>query len=267
LPAKAGFDVLSGIAGASAGMLVLGRELDDARFMQIAAELGERLLRTAVRGPVGASWGPHGDGGPHLTGFAHGSAGASWCLGELYVAFGEPRFLETALDAVEYENHWYRDAESNWADLREHEPGETLNFGVGWCTGAPGTGLSRLYLLRHVRDGRLERDARRAVSWGKGALRSLRPARGYDYSLCHGRLGICELLTTASQVIGDAEGQELARETVIGGITRYGGQPETWPCGTVRGLNPSLMLGIAGIGHGLLRMAIPDVPSVLMLGR
>jgi hypothetical protein len=39
-----------------------------------------------------------------------------------------------------------------------------------------------------------------------------------------------------------------------------------WPCGT-SGDTPNLMLGLAGIGYFYLRLAIPAIPSILLLRR
>ncbi|HYP18471.1 MAG TPA: lanthionine synthetase LanC family protein, partial [Chloroflexia bacterium] len=51
------------------------------------------------------------------------------------------------------------------------------------------------------------------------------------------------------------------------GMVQYGQQRMPWPCGVMGGgENPSLMLGLAGIGYFYLRLYDPDkVPSVLML--
>jgi lantibiotic modifying enzyme len=268
LPSNTRFDVIAGVAGAAAGILVIAKALDDPRLTDVARQLGQRLLDGAARGSRGWSWGDAAtrDGEPHLTGFAHGAAGVSWCLGELYAAFGEPVFLEAALHAVEYEDSWYRDDAQNWADLRDHDPdsGE-LSFGMGWCAGAPGVGLSRIRLMCHSGDERLRRDAMRAIRVCKQALADLRPARGFDNSLCHGRMGLCELLLEASRNLNDGEAGELVRATVSEAVARYGDRPADWPCSVARGLNPSLLLGTAGIGHFMLRVAFEDVPSVLLI--
>ena len=51
------------------------------------------------------------------------------------------------------------------------------------------------------------------------------------------------------------------------GIETFGRTDDGWPCGTPAGENPSLMLGLAGIGHFYLRLAVPSVPSILILRR
>ena len=79
-----------------------------------------------------------------------------------------------------------------------------------------------------------------------------------NHCLGHGELGNLEL---------------LARAGVAGALNRRAGtvldQLETTGprCGTPGGIpTPGLLVGLAGIGHGLLRLAFPQrVPSVLLL--
>jgi lantibiotic modifying enzyme len=80
-----------------------------------------------------------------------------------------------------------------------------------------------------------------------------------DLSLCHGELGIAEVLAAVP-------GCETARRRhaglILDAIDRYG------PCcGTPDGVpTPGLLSGLAGIGYGLLRLGYPArVPSALLL--
>jgi lantibiotic modifying enzyme len=47
-------------------------------------------------------------------------------------------------------------------------------------------------------------------------------------------------------------------------VERYARTRAAWPCGTHTGETPNLMLGLAGIGYFYLRLAQPQVPSVLL---
>jgi lantibiotic modifying enzyme len=47
-------------------------------------------------------------------------------------------------------------------------------------------------------------------------------------------------------------------------MERYARTGVSWPCGTHSGETPNLMLGLAGIGYFYLRLAVPQVPSVLL---
>ncbi len=88
---------------------------------------------------------------------------------------------------------------------------------------------------------------------------------GRSHSLCHGDLGNVELLTQAGLRLDQprwlVERDRLAA-MVLASIERDGPQ-----CGGPQAVEmPGLMLGSAGIGYGLLRLAAPErVPSVLLL--
>jgi len=56
------------------------------------------------------------------------------------------------------------------------------------------------------------------------------------------------------------------REVAHAGIERYAKRGHPWPCG-MNGDTPNLMLGLAGIGYFYLRLAIPAIPSILLLRR
>lgn len=92
-----------------------------------------------------------------------------------------------------------------------------------------------------------------------------RRAIGTSQSLCNGDLGSIELLLTGARVLGRPElrvGAERRAADVLASI-RTGG----WVCGVPLGMpTPSLLVGLAGIGYGLLRVVAPDtVPSVLTM--
>jgi lantibiotic modifying enzyme len=78
-------------------------------------------------------------------------------------------------------------------------------------------------------------------------------------------MGNLDLLLEAGQVLNDsklrAQTERLAA-AVMEDIDRHG-----WRCGGPGGVEtPGLMLGLAGIGYQMLRLAEPDrVPSVLAL--
>ena len=81
-----------------------------------------------------------------------------------------------------------------------------------------------------------------------------------------------QVLRYGEQVLGQdrPEGPELVdvvHEVARTGIANYGADPRSWPSDVQGGENPSLMLGLAGVGHFYLRLYDPSIPSVLLLRR
>ena len=176
---------------------------------------------------------------------------------------GEARFRATAVKAMEYERSIFSPEEGNWPDLRPTDDAgpnpDGDHFMVAWCHGAPGIGLGRLRSLRHMDDDstRAEVDAALKTTLDRGF--------GNNHSLCHGDLGNLDLIVEASEKLGD-DGSSVHRNRlaaiVLESISENG-----WICGTPQGVEtPGLMVGLAGIGYQLLRLAEPTrVPSVLTL--
>ena len=132
-----------------------------------------------------------------------------------------------------------------------------------WCHGAPGVGLARLITLQHDATSDLARASRTEL---ETALSSTVSAGfGSNDSLCHGDLGNLELFLRARELgtRGPWESR-LAFESsrLVERIARG-----DWRCGIPGGVEtPGLMMGLAGIGYGLLRIgATQQVPSLLSL--
>ncbi len=89
-----------------------------------------------------------------------------------------------------------------------------------------------------------------------------------DNSLRHGLAGLGEILLTASELLGEQSYHERAIALARSLIDRHVSHGD-WPSAvSSRGPNPSLMLGLAGVGYWLLRLHDPKaVPSLLLLVR
>ncbi|HSF43117.1 MAG TPA: type 2 lanthipeptide synthetase LanM family protein [Thermoanaerobaculia bacterium] len=263
------FDLMAGAAGCIPGLLALHRTEPSDRALELAAACGEHLLRHVLPMERGASWLPPDirkiASGP-LTGFGHGAAGYAWSLLELAAATGDSRFRRAALDAVEYERGHFVPELGTWRELRTIEKtnvgllSEDSVYLIAWCHGAPGVGLSRLRALRHVDDPEMYREI-------DVALRSTLE-KGFDRShcLCHGDLGNAELFLEAAGRL--PEGGRWRAEAGRAGARVLAGVAEGgWKSGLPRGVEvPGLMNGLAGMGYGLLRLALPErIPSVLLL--
>jgi lantibiotic modifying enzyme len=151
----------------------------------------------------------------------------------------------------------------NWPDYRTPADGgpadgsdrsATLH---AWCHGSPGIGLARAASLAYTDDPDVVGDL-------EVALRSWQAARAMaNHSLCHGELGNLEMLTVVRGTGRDLAG--VWDERVGAMLDRFEAAGPV--CGTPGAIStPGLMVGLAGIGHGLLRLGFPDlVPSVLLL--
>jgi hypothetical protein len=204
---------------------------------------------------------------------------------ELWAVTRDDAFRYGAEQAFAYEAHHFDVEAANWPDFRCYEwdellrsperaaatraalqaganlPGYVPRHMVAWCHGAAGIGLSRLRALRLLGDSRYAVEARTAVAQTFAALRA--PAT--NFSLCHGLFGNFEMLLWAAEQFGEQSWRaEVERRTDAAIAVFEGAVPRPWPSGVAGNEpDPSLLVGEAGIGHYLLRLARPEVPSVL----
>ena len=259
-------DFLSGGTGAIAPLLALAVRLDRPALRALAMKLGRQTVAAAIRSDDGWSW-PVSAGAIEaarpLTGLAHGAAGIGWSLLELGHATGAGEMIEAARQAFRYEDRWFRPAEDNWPDFRE-EDGDDAPACVAWCHGAPGIGLTRLRAVEVGFDA-YRADAEAAMRTTESALADRDSWIDGDFSLCHGGAGLGEILRYAFRVLGRPDAGALVGEAAAASAARFADEPASWPCGVRRGSNPSLMIGLAGIGYFYLGMADPSLPSILLV--
>ena len=262
-------DEVCDVVGGAAGCLVALLRLRDLRpsdeLLNLAVRCGERVLTRAVRQERGIGWVYKLAGPTPLAGFSHGTAGISWALLQLHAASGDDRFRDAALEALEYERSLYVPAEANWPDLRARDgetPEEEQHFMCAWCHGAAGIALGRLDSLRFLDDATIREEAATAVAT------TLATGFGQGHCLCHGDFGNLEPLVLAAEMLGDPGD--------LTGLTDRIGRLAGGLLDSLRQSGPrfgvgkaevlGLMLGLAGIGYGLLRLAEPQrVPAVLRL--
>src|SRR5579875_853599 len=188
------FDLFRGMAGAIVPLLRLSEWTGDLAWTVLADDIGGRLTDLAHREDGGARWGnaiyPDGIGGT-----AHGSTGIGWALARLaaHPAAGRPvDAARTAAAAFAFEESLYDEAAGGWADLRE--PGQ---IAAAWCHGSGGVGVVAADLATLPREasgapaGHWRDVLRRAAhcSWANGL--------GTNHTLCHGDLGVWEILKLA----------------------------------------------------------------------
>lgn len=285
-PNDRALDVIGGAAGAIPVLLQLAQTLSLPAAHDSAIALGRHLVSCANRRPEGWSWGPTGVGHARdLLGYAHGTAGYAYSLLELWSVTGDDTFRYGAEQAFAYEAYHFDAASANWPDFRSYDWGEllqspertaamraalqaggdaagyTMCHMVAWCHGAAGIGLSRLRAFELLGDSRYAAEARTAAVTTIEALRI--PAT--NFSLCHGLFGNFEMLLWAAERLCEPSWRAEVERRTDAAITVFEGTtPCPWPSGaTAMQPDPSLLVGEAGIGHYLLRLARPEVPSIL----
>jgi lantibiotic biosynthesis protein len=267
------FDLVSGTAGAVAGLIALARLLDDERLVRRAGQLGDELIDAARRGPEGWSWpAPTGGRSHDLCGISQGAAGAAWSLLELFAVSGERRHRDGAERALDYERHWFDAQEANWPDLRGVERRERRGsfrspYLNTWSHGAPGIALTRLRAWQILGDDRYRREASIALDTTAAGLERALIAQGADFTLGYGLAGNADVLLLGADQLSDAmpDRAPLAQRVGEVGIGRYTSSVDGWPCGVRGGLAPALLVGHAGIGLFYLRLHDKTVPSPLLI--
>ena len=259
-------DILSGAAGSIAALRGLYQHVRSARIISVATACGDRLLARARKFERGIGWPSRIAPEEPLAGFSHGAAGIAWALLQLNELTGKNGFREAAISGMEYERSLFSPEAGNWRDLRKLDKSDSATaenrsggtFITAWCHGAPGVGLGRLHSLNQVNDAAIQTEIKIAIK------NTLTYGFGQNHSLCHGDLGNLDFLIQAAEILKDAELQAEVdrRAAIVLESMKHG-----WLCGVPMGVEtPGLMIGLAGIGYGLLRLVEPTrVPSVLVL--
>ncbi|MGW2182327.1 type 2 lanthipeptide synthetase LanM family protein [Streptomyces sp. NPDC001732] len=219
--AESEYGVRGGMAGGLVGLLCGYRATGRADVWR-GAERCAGLLRGA---PL-----------PDSPGFADGAAGVGWALLRFAEAGGGEPYRASGLAAL-------RAAVG------------AVDSDVSWCRGRTGVALAVLDSPAGRADPVLSAWAREAAA---DIARSEPPP---DDSLCHGELGVLELLRLGEPSSARTRWVERAGALLAAADLA---KPR---CGTPGQVpHPGLLTGLAGIGHGLLRAGFPDrVPSLLLL--
>jgi hypothetical protein len=280
-------DIIGGSAGAILAMLAIFDILEEPVLIDYAAILGERLMSTAERRRGGWSWPTSILARQNLCGYAHGASGFAHAFLELFAVTGEERWRFAAARSMDYETAHFLPEVGDWLDLRNvtlneilREPGglaearDRLQGGErlcetparsmrAWCHGAPGITLVRIRALSlGVRTAESDLEARAGLIATRAHLASMRES---EVSLCHGAFGNAEAVLASEAHLG-IECDEHLRNRFRELVVRKQQFSKQWPSGTLGGgYDASLLVGEAGIGHQLLRLARPEVPSALFI--
>ena len=269
-------DVISGRAGSILGALYVDSVLGCEPAVLRAIKWGHQLLTLGREGPFGMSW-PSMRAGTvrDLCGYGHGAAGIGHALGELWARTGERRFRVAAERAVSFEDSALDQERGAWPDHRHmpaltaaegardlvsRVPGFRFSYMNAWCHGAPGIGMARIRLSRLIGERAFQRSARVALDRSMETVGE----SGKDWSLCHGVGGNATACLDIAAALDDTVAEASIGPLIQPAIVRFGGDTQEWPCGTLgRVDDPSLMLGTAGVGLAMLRLAGLDALPIL----
>ncbi len=256
------FDLIGGVSGTLLVALRLYKLTGLEKARSIAVECGDHLIHHASKRAQGYGWVSSMDGETALVGLSHGAAGIGWALAELYSFTDDERYLEYSKQAIMYERSRFIEKEGNWADLRYRDERKRLGITtpVQWCHGAAGIALGRLMTLKHWKDSSMMEEIEIAINT------TIREGFGGSHCQCHGDFGNLEVLLLASDLLDDSSLKAKALQIASSIIEES--QSEGWFCGIPQNEEtPGLMLGLAGVGFGLLRLADPQlVPPIVVLG-
>ncbi len=264
------FDVIGGVCGTLLVLCQWDQSGNHPQAKVLIRQLADWLVASAVEQKTGVAWADDSSEGQALTGFAHGTSGVILALIDAAIALQEPAYLETAQQALAYEDSWFSEQQKTWLDPRAEHKTDDDEYGsvYAWCHGAPGIGLAKVTAARRLEASSLNNEVLlNSLKTGARCAAEATLAHGFggSHTLCHGDLGNLEVVMAVADYLQDRTMQQQAQQMSIRVLE--GIQHNSYRCGGAAGRELlSLMLGLAGIGYGLLRLHSPDqVPSVLLL--
>ncbi|AFY58609.1 type 2 lantibiotic biosynthesis protein LanM [Rivularia sp. PCC 7116] len=248
------FDITRGVAGAILGLLAVYKtNPEDKRLLDLAINCGEHLLKQQISINEYKTWKTWN--GIALTGFSQGAGGIAYALLNLCKITAREEFLQAAKEAIAYEKSCFCEEAGNWQDLRT----ENNQYQVSWAHGAAGIALARINSLSILNTPEIIAEINTALETTQKCGIST-----VD-NLAWGNFGRIETLLVAAQVLNRPELLQIARNSSIklveqarekGGFRLYSNILSPV-------FNPAFLHGTSGIGYQLLRLAYPELPSIL----
>lgn len=270
-------DVLGGISGLVLALTSDSTWIDDKetgrQVRQILSWSGEYLLerQTEQTGNGHRVWKSY-EANQSLTGLGHGLSGIATALLRIHGITGDDRFLKAAKEGLTYENSVFDEQASNWPDFRRdprQKDTSTKQFMAGYCSGAPGVGLSRLDQFRRgvkdPKDSSLQLMILEDIKRADRFVRSI-PAEQRNH-LCCGSASRVDFLIEKGLVLGDEEAMAMARKKVSELIRgkQARGHYNFHAAGGTYYYNPTLFQGTAGVGYEILRVISPETIETVLL--
>lgn len=238
----------------------------DGRAGEILALLASSVAGSPVVGSSGT--GPAAAFGTELArsldtsrpsfGLAHGDSGTAAALFALHRRTGNEVFLQRGRAAIARED-------ALAADPAVGDGAEKGRGGASWCNGAAGVAMSRLMALACDPEGISRYGAAAYVALADTAAALDPTVTGVDdLSLCHGLAGLAETLRIGARLLHDEALATAAARGTAACASAWRSRPDALDAAIRR--DPSLMVGVAGVLHALLRAAAPDRVAPVLLG-
>ncbi|MGD1913912.1 MAG: type 2 lanthipeptide synthetase LanM family protein [Rivularia sp. (in: cyanobacteria)] len=246
-------DITRGVAGTILGLLAVYKNSPDDSLLNLAINCGEHLLEQQVSIDGSKTWQTWN--GIALTGFSQGISGIADALLRLWEITGGEDFLQAAQAAISNESSYFSQEAGNWQDLRPQTP----DYQLSWSHGAAGIVLARLQHQHKHNNSQVSEEVNIALEtiqkygiWGID-------------NLAWGNFGRIETLLVASQILKRPELLQLARSWSIKLIEQAGAKGNFTLYENIISPvhNPAFLHGTSGIGYQLLRLAYPELPSIL----
>ncbi|MBX5320273.1 type 2 lantipeptide synthetase LanM [Staphylococcus caprae] len=245
-------DIIGGGSGALIVIINLYNSTQKPSLLKIIESLVTHILNNAFIYDDKVYW-PTVTNNEGYTGFSHGTSGIISALSYYYRSINHDNKIYNIIKmGLKTENINYNKSHYNW--YSKHING----YNDSWCHGSAGIFLSRAIINQNISPSidYVVEDLNNAFN--SLLLRN----KTFNYSLCHGEIGIIDIMLFIKEINPKFKKHDLSEEIdkSIYGLYRHLNQ--------IKGdLNMiGLMGGITGIAYGLLRIINPkEVPSILSL--
>jgi lantibiotic modifying enzyme len=264
-----GKDVINGPLSTIPFLIKYYRENPSDEVSDYIQLLADSIMKSAIDTKHGKTWKTIEKSTNYILGYAHGNAGFSHSLAELYDFTKDKVYLDACLSSIRYENYFYSTEHKNWPDFREFDEdnsNSSPSFMWAWCHGAPGIALSRARVYELIKQDILAEDIHRAVESTLNSIRRNIESSQGNFSLCHGIFGNAEAVQYAANVLAKKEWKTEVDKIAQMGIEFFIEQQMQFPCGMLdQKFSPSLMVGTAGMGLFYLRLAEENTPYATII--
>lgn len=245
------YDFFDGLSGVLIILLRANKIKENKRLANLIKQVYIKLRDNIYIKNDGLYWGKE----KILIGLAHGAAGITYALVELYLQRFDKEVLRLIKLLIAYENSYFNLKESNWSDIRYESDKNEDTTVIQWCHGAVGIGLSR------IRTNQLM-DVSNDIKKAKNIILKKGLYKEND-SICHGNFGNISFLIEQYKITKDKEIKRIINIRINEIIDNNNG---TYKSGISKDFESvDFMLGLSGIGYQFLKLKSDDVPIASLL--